>query len=159
MDYHIRPATSADYDGLCAVLDEVDAMHREAMPRVFRNPEGPARAREYIDGLLADENVGLFVAEVGGRVVGMVHVLVREAPPIPIMVPRRFAVVDTLAVAGECRRAGIGRALMAEAERWAITHGAQDIELQVYEFNQGAQGLYRAIGYDTLTRRMAKPLR
>lgn len=155
----IRHANSADYDALCAILSEADALHHEAVPWIFRHNEGPARAREYIEGLLADPAVAVFVAEVDGHVAGMVYALTRTPAPLPIMAPRRYAVVDTLAVAKAFRRRGLARALMAAAEQWAIAQGAQDIELQVYEFNQGAQELYRTLGYETVTRRMGKFLR
>jgi ribosomal protein S18 acetylase RimI-like enzyme len=159
MDPIIRRANAGDYDALCAILSEADALHHEAVPWIFRHNEGPARTREYVDGLLADPAVAVFVAEVDGHAAGMVYVLIRTNSPLPIMAPRRFAVVDTLAVAEAYRRRGLARALMAAAEQWAVSQGAQDIELQVYEFNQGAQELYRALGYETVTRRMGKLLR
>ena len=63
----IRQATAEDYDALCAIIDEVDTLHRDRMPHIFQKPPGPVRDREYILGLLADENVGLFVAEIEDR--------------------------------------------------------------------------------------------
>ena len=154
----IRPATAEDYDALCAIIDEVDTLHRDRMPHIFQKPPGPVRDREYILGLLADENVGLFVAEVEGQVAGFVHALVRDTPPWPVLVPRRRAFVDSLAVGREFRRHGIGRALMDHAHEWAIAKGAVDIELNVFEFNQPALAFYRALGYETSTRRMVKDL-
>jgi len=158
MDITIRPATAKDYDALCAIIDEVDTLHRERMPHIFRRPPGPVRDREYILGLLADDNVGLFVAEVEGQVAGFVHVLVRDTPPWPILVPRRRALVDSLAVGQEFRRSGIGRALMDRAHAWAAAKGAVDVELNVFEFNQPALAFYQALGYGTFTRRMVKNL-
>ncbi len=159
MEPIIRPATPADYESLCAVIEDTDAFHRVAVPRVFKKGDGPPRTREYIEGLIADPNIALLVAEVEGCIAGFVHVLLRESPPLSFFVPRRFAHVDTLGVAEAYRRRGIGRALMAAAEAWALEQGAQDIELQVYEFNEGAQALYRETGYKTTMRRMNKELR
>ena len=154
----IRQAAAEDYDTLCAIIDEVDTLHRDRMPHIFQKPPGPVRDREYILGLLADENVGLFVAEVEGQVAGFVHALVRDTPPWPVLVPRRRAFVDSLAVGREFRRHGIGRALMDQAHKWAIDKGAVDIELNVFEFNQPALAFYRALGYETSTRRMVRNL-
>jgi hypothetical protein len=42
----IRKATRDNYDGLCAVIKEVDAMHASAIPRFFRHVEGIARSPE-----------------------------------------------------------------------------------------------------------------
>jgi hypothetical protein len=48
MDVTIRPAISDDDEAIRAVLDEVDALHREAQPHLFRKPDGPVREREDI---------------------------------------------------------------------------------------------------------------
>lgn len=154
----IRQATAEDYDALCTIIDEVDTLHRDRMPHIFQKPPGPVRDKEYILSLLADDNIGLFVAEVEGQVAGLVHVLVRDTPPWPVLVPRRRAFIDSLAVGQEFRRHGIGRALMDQAHAWAITKGAADVELNVYEFNQPALAFYQALGYETSTRRMVRDL-
>jgi len=162
MDSHpemvIRQANNHDYDALCTIIDEVDCLHRDHMPHIFQKPRGSVRDREYILGLLADEDIGLFVAEVEGQVAGFVQVLVRDTPPWPILVPRRRAFVDSLAIRKEFRRRGVGRALMGQAHGWAVAKRAVDIELNVFEFNQPALAFYRALGYETSTRRMVKNL-
>jgi ribosomal protein S18 acetylase RimI-like enzyme len=158
MDLTIRPANAQDYDDLCEIIAEVDEMHRQRCPQIFQRPPGPARERAYIQGLLADEDHGLFVAEVDGRVAGFLHVMAHDTPPIPILVPRRLAVVDNLVVRRDLRRAGIGRALMERAEQWARPQGATEIDLTVFEFNAGAIAFYRSLGYETRTRRMSKGL-
>lgn len=154
----IRQATAKDYDALCAIIDQVDTLHRDRMPHIFQKPPGPVRDREYILGLLADDNVGLFVAEIEGQVAGFVHALVRDTPPWPVLVPRRRAFIDSLAVGQQFRRRGIGRALMNQAHTWAVAKGAADVELNVFEFNQPALAFYRALGYETSTRRMVRDL-
>jgi ribosomal protein S18 acetylase RimI-like enzyme len=100
----------------------------------------------------------LLIAERGGEAVGMVHITLRNAPPLPIFVPRCYATIESLIVREDCRRAGIGRSLMREAERWARARGAEEIELNVWEFNAGAIAFYEQLGYAPFSRRMGKPL-
>jgi ribosomal protein S18 acetylase RimI-like enzyme len=158
MEVTIRKVTAQDYEALCEIIEEVDALHREALPSIFQEPVGPVRERIYLLGLLADEDHGLFVAEIEGQAAGYVHVTVRDAPPIPILVPRRVAVVDNLVVKEAYRRSGLGRALMGRAEQWAQAKGAADVELNVYEFNAAAITFYESLGYETFSRRMGKRL-
>ena len=158
MDLLIREATPDDYEGLCAVFSCVDALHREALPRTFQRPEGPFRTRAYFTAIIADEDTGLFVAERGERIVGLVHILIRETPALPIMVPCRFAEIDAVAVLEGERRSGVGRELVERAQEWAQTRGVDRIELLVWEFNQGAIAFYEKLGYTTALRRMRKPL-
>jgi hypothetical protein len=75
MDVTVRPATLDDYEAICEVLDEVDALHREALPHIFRKPDGPVREREDILAqVTGGDNLGLFVAEASGQVVGVLQV-------------------------------------------------------------------------------------
>ena len=103
MTISIRKATIADYRALCTVLDEGDLYHRQALPHVFRAPDGPARSPAYIASVISSPNACFFVAEQGERIVGAVHVLLRETRDIPILVPRRFAVIENLIVLGSSR--------------------------------------------------------
>jgi ribosomal protein S18 acetylase RimI-like enzyme len=154
MEFSIRQATLRDYDPINAVLAEVDALHREALPYVYRDPGGPARSGEYIASIIADEHATLLLAERPDQVIGLIHVLIREARDIPILVPRRYAVIENLVVAAGNRRCGVGRALMEAAHRWAQKQSVDHIELGVWEFNQGALAFYEKLGYHTAIRRM-----
>jgi len=152
----IRRAAGEDYVALCSLFGIVDALHRARLPHMFQAPAGPARPREYMEALLADAQTAVFLAEAGGRAVGCLVAMLRPRPPLPIFVPGQTAIIDTLVVDPTCRRQGIGRALMAAAEAWAEEQGAASLELNVYEFNEDAIAFYRALGYETLMRRMVR---
>jgi ribosomal protein S18 acetylase RimI-like enzyme len=158
MDIAIREATERDYEALCAIIEQVDSIHQDALPKRFKDSNGPPREREYILNAIRSPDVDIFVAETESGLVGFVHVMIRNVPDIPILVPRRHAVVENLAVREEHRRIGIGLALMERAEDWARAKGATSIELNVYAFNDVAQRFYRKLGYETLSCRMTKPL-
>jgi ribosomal protein S18 acetylase RimI-like enzyme len=66
--------------------------------------------------------------------------------------------IDNLAVRKGFRRAGIGRALMEKAHEWALAKGVDIIELNVWEFNQGAIEFYHGLGYETASRKMSRRL-
>jgi ribosomal protein S18 acetylase RimI-like enzyme len=158
MTVNIRQAAQEDYSALCELFDEIDAYHRDRLPHLFKHPGGPARDLEYFSWLVSDENVGFFVAEIDERLVGLIHALVRDAPDIPILVPRRYAIVDTLVVKSDFQQQGIGKQLMDSIQAWALAKGATCIELSVYEFNQTAISFYEGLGYQTLSRKMSKDL-
>jgi len=157
-DWTIRAAVAEDYGGLCSLYDELDELHRLNLPRTFRRAKGPSREKEYLLSLMRDGNVGLFVACSAGALVGMVCVVEREAPALPIFVPRRYAVIDSLVVTSESRRTGLGRALIERAQEWAQARGLCEVELGVWEFNHAALGFYESLGYRTVYRRMSRRL-
>lgn len=158
MELTIRAATADDYDALCELFDEIDALHRDHLPRIFQQPGGAARERDYYLGLVADQNVALLVAEADGRLVGFVHAMLKDSPALPILVPRRYAIVDAVVVSSALHGHGIGGSLMGEVQVWALANGASSIELNVYEFNQIAISFYEGLGYHTLSRKMSKEL-
>lgn len=158
MQYQIREATIGDYDGLCRILAEGDRFHQKALPKVYRQPEGYVRTKEFIVERLHRENSIWFVAEHEGQIVGSVDVSIRQAEDSPLLVPRRYAKVGTLLVAERHRRRGIATALLGAAHRWALDQGVDQVELNAYEFNQGAIALYEKLGYKTARRTMWKDL-
>ena len=158
MDYSIREAISADYLALNDIFAEVHALHLAALPQIFRQPEGPVLPEAYVAELIADPEAALLVAARGEWVAGLLIVKLHAAPDRPVLTPRHFAMIHDLAVRGECRRSGIGRALMERAHQWAREHGASEIELTVWEFNTPAIAFYEQLGYTTLSRKLRLPL-
>ena len=159
MEISVRKATADDYNPLCELFDEIDALHRDNLPHIFQKPGGAAREQDYYSGLIADENIALLVAEVGEKLVGFVHAIVKDASAFPVFVPRRYAIVDSIIVKSGFQNRGIGRILIDKIQEWASAKGAISIELNVYEFNQTAISFYEKLGYRTLSRKMSKELK
>ncbi len=159
MEISVRKATADDYNSVCELFDEIDALHRDNLPHIFQKPDGTVREQDYFLGLSADENVALLVAETGKDLVGFVHAMVRDTPAIPVFVPRRYAIVDGIVVKSGFQNHGIGRILMEKMQEWALTKGATSIELNVYEFNETAISFYERLGYQTFSRKMSKELK
>jgi ribosomal protein S18 acetylase RimI-like enzyme len=154
----IRKAVAEDYSGLIELFDEIDAIHRDNLPRLFQKPNGPVREIDYYLGLISDESTAVFVAEMDGDVVGFVHAIARDTPDIPVLVPRRFVIIDSIVVKSEYKKRGIGRMLMKAMEEWTKEKGASSIELNVYEFNEEAITFYKSLGYKTFSQRLSKGL-
>ncbi len=161
MNISIRKANLEDYQALCELCAEVDALHHEALPHVFREPSEPARTKESVSNIIASEEAALFIAESNqpyGKVIGFVHVEVREAPDAPILVPQRYGWIQDIVVAKDWRRLGVGQKLAQRAEGWLLEHGVHEVRLWVWEFNEGATAFYEETGYTTASRMMWKAL-
>ena len=66
--------------------------------------------------------------------------------------------VSDIAVAREYGGKGIGKALMAYAERFAREHRYERLQLNVFPGNERARKLYEELGYGVDMIRMVKPL-
>jgi ribosomal protein S18 acetylase RimI-like enzyme len=162
LGWTIREAVPSDYEVLCEIIAEVDTLHLEALPQLFRRTEGPPRDQAYLYQLMTHPDAAFLVAERtddrSGQLLGFVNAWLRQARDIPILRPRRYVEIENLAVCPSARRLGIGRALMEAVFAWARGRGAQQIELTVWEFNAGARAFYEALGYTTASRRMWRTL-
>ena len=110
---------------------------------------------------LDDSDQALSVAEVDSSVVGLVRVRAIErldSPGVPVLAPRRFAMVQELVLAEAHQRRGIATRLVTEAHRWARDQGLTQIELGVYEFNESTLRLYRRLAYSTVSRQFSRTL-
>lgn len=154
----IRTAMLSEYPRLAAVLSETLAFHQEAVPQVFRVTDRPPPSREFVAGLLEDGSGALFIAEDDEQLVGFLTVRVGDSREIPYLVPGRRAVVDNLGILSAWRGLGLGHRLMEAAESWAVRKRATQLQLNVWEFNQGAIGFYESQGYTTFSRNMWKEL-
>jgi len=91
---------------------------------------------------------------------GLVGLLVAHlAFPIPVYAPDLFAHVDDLYVLPPWRGRGVGRRLLAEAERWARAEGAQSIQAGVLAANAAGQAFWARAGTEAYSVVVTKPLR
>jgi ribosomal protein S18 acetylase RimI-like enzyme len=154
----IRLARPEDCAAFNRLYLEINDLHAAAHPDIFRCTRQPLRDEMEFLLMLEDSGQAVFIAEQTGEAAGFVNVILRETPPIEILMPRLFAVVDSLGVSQRFQRQGIGRALMQRAAEWAVAKGAASLELTVWDFNQAAIGFYQSLGYEILSRRMSLKL-
>ncbi len=84
----------------------------------------------------------VMVAQLDGRVVGLLHVFARPALEKPPEV-----IIQALVTDETLRRSGVGNILMDEAERWAVDRGFTSVSLSSNVVRDGAHAFYEARGY------------
>ena len=120
-------------------LDDVLVLAAESLEAPHWN------RRDYEQILLAEPSDPLLrcglVADSGGKVAGFAVVswLRQEAA----------AEVEGLFVELNCRRQGVGSALIAASMEWAAKAGASRVRLEVRASNTAAHALYRRYGFST----------
>jgi ribosomal protein S18 acetylase RimI-like enzyme len=118
----------------------------------------PVSVRIAFERLLAfvDEREHLvLIAEHGTRRVGFL-LLIFDIPDEVTLTDQAF--IAYTAVEPDARGAGVGRALLVEAERRARAAGRAVVSLMVTEDNAAARALYDGAGYATERRMMSKRL-
>lgn len=155
----IRPCSRNDLPVLRKLVAELHEAVRAHDPSL---PPSESISDDYFAYLLsrARDTQGRIVLAVdaAGNVVGYVCVLGLVPPDEPDEGKERFAFIADLYVVPAYRQRGVGRLLVADAERLGRALGAPRIELNVLAGNRAASGFYRAIGYTERVVRLSKRL-
>jgi ribosomal protein S18 acetylase RimI-like enzyme len=154
---HVRAATASDLVAVCTLAEDLAELHHAAAPETFAPAGEPARDEaHWLESITGRDRQG-FIAEVDGRIAGFVTIGVNDVKH-SLLQPKRLGHVDSICVARWARGAGVGRALMQQAERWAAGQGATELRLVVWDFNSAALRMYEALGYAVRSHAMGKPL-
>jgi ribosomal protein S18 acetylase RimI-like enzyme len=154
----IREASTQDVERIYTVFSEADRLHRNAHPEIFRKAKSPKSIQDYMKDSILDPTSVIFLAERAGEILGTVQCRIQTTPEIPVLVPRKYAVIENISVGEGHKRSGVGKALMKRTEQWAKALGAQTIELTVWDFNQTAKEFYRKLDFRLMHQRMSKEL-
>jgi ribosomal protein S18 acetylase RimI-like enzyme len=119
---------------------DVSAVHR-LIGQLGDAPD-EAAFRDRFENVLATDGHRIVVAEVEGRVVGVLHMFERPALEKPCE-----AVVQALVVDSEARSSGVGETLMREAEAWAQNRKLPSVSLYSRDDRTRAHAFYERIGY------------
>jgi GNAT superfamily N-acetyltransferase len=105
-------------------------------------PVDPREFQARFERVAATPDHRIIVAEEEGRVVGVLHAFIR-----PALEKSCEAVVQALVVEADRRSAGVGEALMREAEAWAVGRGLSSTALYTRIDRDRSRAFYERIGY------------
>jgi GNAT superfamily N-acetyltransferase len=159
----IRPAAPDDLQALCALYFEFHEFHVRGVPDRLSSlgaPETFDRSElcAALDKIMRGDDSALFVAESGGRLVGLAEVYLRHDELDPAAVARCYGYLQSLMVDPAFRRQGVATQLMAAVEDWARDRGVTEMRLQTWEFDGGPLPFYDRLGYRTLRRTLVRDL-
>jgi len=150
-----RIATKADLPEICMLGEEINELHHLAWPHIFASTGQPLRDYEHWLKFVEHENAIMYVAVTAGTITGFVTVDVITVTH-SLLQPIRYARVGSVGVTKSLRDQGIGKELMALAEKWALDRGGFELRLDVYSFNEHAIQMYRELGFDVISHSMSK---
>ena len=118
--------------------------------------DAPAKFREWVAQALTNDRRALLVAEEAGTVVGFVHCVLQEGPPV--MTPRLNSYISDFIVEEQARGKGIGSRLLGTLEAWCAEQGADTVTLSVAARNELGRAFWGSKGFEHWTSTMWKPL-
>ena len=151
----VRRAIPEDVERLLDLLSQVEAVHQKGRPDLFRVNGTKYTAAELLP-IIADDMTPVFVAVHEGKVVGYIFGIVNIIKDSTMLFDTKTLHLEDVCIDESCRGMGIGSVLMEYVTEWAKANGFNRMDLDVWEFNEGARRFYERYGFGTQKRRMDK---
>ena len=141
----VRPATPADIPALMALLIQVNMVHHNGRPDLFKGPTTKYTEAE-LTAILADPTTPVFVGVDGAdRVLGHGFCMMQHSGG-RLMEAHDTLYIDDICVDEAARGRGVGRALYDAILAFAREKGCHNVTLNVWSCNPGAMKFYEKLG-------------
>lgn len=140
----IRKAEKRDIGGLIKLLYQVDAVHNEIRPDLFK-PNTPKYDEQALEALIDDECKPIFVYDDGG-VAGHAFCQITEIKNHRLLQDIKTLYIDDICVDEKLRGRHIGQALYEFVRDYARSIGCYNVTLNVWEGNDPAFNFYKSMG-------------
>ncbi len=151
----IRRAVPTDADQILLLLEQVEAIHQQGRPDLFREHGTKYTVPELCE-IMADKDRPIFVALMGEKIVGYIFGIITETKGSTMLFDMKTLHLDDVCIDESCRSMGIGGELMKHVTVWAKSVGCDRMDLDVWEFNSEARRFYEKYGFSTQKRRMER---
>lgn len=142
----VRDATTDDLDRLAELGVEIQTLHADNRPDLFR-PADRGAFRTFFQRQMEAGALFLVAGSGDEEAEGYTLAEVLERPQTPFQLPRKSVYVHHIAVARSARRGGLGELLLAEIAARASRVGATSVRLDSWAFNIDAHQFFEAQGF------------
>lgn len=141
----VRRAEARDIPAILNLLVQVDMVHHNGRPDLFKGPATKYGAEE-LERILADEETPVFVCEdEQGRVRGHGFCMMQHSGG-RLLEEHTTVYIDDICVDEAARGQGVGRVLYNHILAFAREKGAYNVTLNVWTCNPGAMAFYEKLG-------------
>ena len=141
----VRRAGEADIPEILKLLVQVDMVHHNGRPDLFKGPATKYSAEE-LKAILQNEETPVFVCtDENGKVLGHGFCILQHSGG-QLMEEHDTLYIDDICVDEAARGQGVGRALFDTIREYAREKGCYNVTLNVWTCNPGAAAFYTKLG-------------
>ena len=145
MSMTVRRAEARDIPALMNLLVQVNMVHHNGRPDLFKGPTTKYTEGE-LKAILSDDSTPVFVCvDEGDRVLGHGFCVLQHAGG-QLMEEHDTLYIDDICVDEAARGLGAGRALYGHIRAFARQRGCYNVTLNVWSCNPGAMAFYERLG-------------
>lgn len=144
---NVRCAETKDIPGILNLLVQVDMVHHEGRPDLFKGPATKYNAEE-LKGIIADEKTPVFVCvDDSGFVAGHAFCIAKQELDNSVLTDIKTLYIDDICVDENARGKHVGTMLYEHVRKYAEDNGFYNITLNVWECNPTARKFYESLGF------------
>ena len=140
----IRRAEKKDIQGLINLLYQVDAVHNNIRPDLFKGNTAKYTEQE-LEEIINDDSKPIFVYD-DGKILGHAFCQISEVKNHRLLQDVKTLYIDDICVDEQSRGHHIGKALYEHVYNYAKSIGCHNITLNVWEGNDSAYNFYKQMG-------------
>ncbi len=140
----VRKADTTDIGRIIDLLRQVDMVHHEIRPDLFK-PDTTKYSEQELEALLRDDSKPIFVYD-DGQVLGHAFCQITEVRNHVLLQDIKTLYIDDICVDETARGKHVGKALYEYVREYAKSVGCYNITLNVWEGNGPALSFYRSMG-------------
>ena len=142
----VRRAEQKDIPRILELLVQVDMVHHNGRPDIFKGPATKYNASE-LKKIIEDDSTPVFVyVDDDDRVMGHAFCIHKQITDDPVLMDIRTLYIDDICVDEAFRGHGAGRALYDHVVEYARSCGFYNVTLNVWSCNPGACKFYESMG-------------
>ena len=150
----IRKASRSDAHILSALNVDVQKIHADALPQIFKQPNSDSFAVQFMLDRLSDPLNVFFIANLQDEDIGYLYARIVDRPENPFMYAWKYLYIDQVSIKPTQQGKGYGQLLLEAVRHLAKDHGIDTIVIDTWSFNTGAHSFFQKNGYSTFNFRM-----
>jgi len=150
----IRRAGRDDALTLSALNVDVQVIHANALPHIFKQPSSASFALQFMLDRLDDPLNYFLIASLDGEDIGYIYARIIDRPDNPFMHAWRYIYIDQISIKPGYQRLGYGQHLLEAVQQVATDEGIDTIALDTWSFNRQAQSFFKKQGFVSFNLRM-----
>lgn len=142
----VRRAEEKDIERVLELLVQVDMVHHEGRPDLFKGPATKYNAKE-LAVIFENDKTPVFVCvNERGEIMGHAFCMHKQVVGDSVLTDVKTLYIDDICVDEAYRGEGVGKALYEHVLAYARQHGFYNVTLNVWSCNPGAMKFYERMG-------------
>jgi GNAT superfamily N-acetyltransferase len=150
----VRLATLSDAELISALNAEVQTVHAEALPHLFKPASPETFPVSVVRQWLAEPDTRIFIGSLHDEPIGYIYAQIIRRPETALRHAWERMHIHHISVHRSQQRRGCGHALIQAVVQCAKEHGITTITLDVWSFNTQARSFFAMEGFTVYNENM-----